>query len=799
MKISLDWISDFCTLTEKDPQKLTDIITEQSAEVEDICSLSKDLEKIVLGKIEEVHPHPNADKLQIVTTDIGEKEPCQIVCGGKNVAKGMTVIVATLGSKVRWHGEGELVEIKKTKIRDVESIGMICASDEISLSETFPHEKGDIIDASCFSDLLSGTPLSDALEKNDTVLEFENTAITNRPDLFSHIGFAREFVAIGIAKELKEPKEYTLPKSDTSPPFEVIIEDTELCSRYLAIHIQNISSIPSPSWISRRLEAVGIRSIDLIVDVTNYVMMEWGVPLHAFDVQKIAGKKITMRRSKQGETVIPLDSIKRTLPKNTIVLEDESGIFDLSGIMGGKDSGITEKTTDVWLTTPVYHPVLIRRTALALNHRTDASTIYEKTVPDALAKKAFVRAVEIIMQYLPKAQVASELIDIRNIPEEKNTLFLKTQKLERVLGVSLETKEIKKFLTPLGFEVSENNEGWDIIVPGWRNKDITIEEDLIEELVRIRGLTNIKGVAPTIQGGVLHQNSQRALQKKIRHILAAQGITEVLNFSFLGKQLLEKSHQEEPNLITLKNPLSADISIMRPSLLPYLLKNAETNRKHQENVSLFELAKIFRKTEEGAPLETFSLGVLSTTGTFLEGKSYGELLCKKLQKKIEIREGKENIPDSFHAGRYGEIWAQNKKIGYFGQLHPLVTKNFELPEQSHFLEMDISLLSEISSKKIQYTALPKFPSMKRDTNILFPKKTLVGNIIKQVKNSSPLLASIEVIDVYPLKNDEKSVTLSALYRSPDHTLTEEEGNKAHEQLLKKLVAIGGKERNDISH
>ncbi|MBN1258666.1 phenylalanine--tRNA ligase subunit beta, partial [Candidatus Peregrinibacteria bacterium] len=488
MKISLSWLQDFITLKEKDSHKIKDVITANTAEIETMERQGEHLEGIVVGKVAELSKHPNADALTLAKVDNGQ-EVLKVVCGGTNLKEGMKVALAQIGAVVKWHGT-EVVKMEKAKIRGEESFGMICGADEIGLLEMFPKKsEKEIVDLSHL-DVRAGTPLAEALGLNDVVLDIDNHAITHRADLFSHRGFAREFVANNLGA-WKKQKIFKMPATNSPAPINMTIKNKDVCSRYMGVYITGIEIADSPEWMKQKLSACGVRPISNIVDITNYVMLELGMPLHAFDLTQVKGKKWTMRKSKKGEITVTLDEKEHELLDDVVILEDGHEIFDLCGIMGGYTSGIGPHTKHIWLHSPVYNPTLIRRAMRGLAQVSDASIIYEKGVDDELAADGLYRAAELILRLCPKAKVASKVMDIRNVKPETRKLDLKHAQIERLVGQKIAPKETEKILKDLGFALVKKAGGYSATVPSWRFGDVHLEADLIEEIARVHGYNNI--------------------------------------------------------------------------------------------------------------------------------------------------------------------------------------------------------------------------------------------------------------------------------------------------------------------
>lgn len=794
MKISLNWLQDFIDLTEKNNDKIKEIITARSAEIETMESIGAHLDKVVLGKIEKIMPHPNADKLRLTTVNNGQ-EKLQVVCGGSNLKEGMKVAFAQLGAVVKWHGT-EVVKMEKAKIRGEESYGMICAAEEIGLEEMF-LKKGEheIMDLSHI-DAPIGSPLANILGLNDVIIDIDNHAITHRADLFSQRGFAREFVACGLAKWKKNIKIQDLSSLNHTPmPIAIEIKDKDTCSNYLAVYLTGIEVKESPDWMKQRLIACGIRPISNIVDITNYVMLELGMPMHAFDLDQVKGKKWVMRKSKKGEKVITLDEKEIELFEGIAVFDDGHELFDLCGIMGGLHSGINAKTNRILLHAPVYNPALTRRAVRGLGQISDAATIYEKGVDNELAKEGLARSIELILQLCPDAKIASEIIEWKNDKLENRVIpFHKTQ-MERLIGYKIPDKETEKILNDVGFGLKKTKDGWDVVVPSWRLNDVKMEADIIEEVARIYSYDKIPFTPPIISSRPVAANGRRELERNIKEKLTAIGFNEIYTFAFLGPELLKKSGMEQgAESIEVENPISSDLSIMRQSLLPWMLEMIADNLRYQKQFKLFELSKTYHK--KGNKAEEWSgLILANVNGGFRELQGTIEALGYA----AEPMDKKECRPYQ-HPGRTATLIMRGKKVGVLYELHPQIEKNFGLKAKVIIAEIDMEIIHSMSLPlHPQYKELPKYPSVQLDVSILIPKKNLAENYMNAIeKTDKTLVKNIELIDEYEGENIEKnkrSLTYSITYRADDRTLKEEEVSAIHQKVLANLKSEGASIRD----
>ncbi len=791
MKISLEWISDFVDFTESDPSHIAEVLTERAAEVDEIIMKNEEkeaLQNVVVGKIMKVAKHSNADTLWCAQVDVGNGKIHHIVCGGSNLKEGECVPVALPGANL-W---GE-IKIKKIKIRGEESDGMICSPDELHMGAS---ENKEIYLLG--TDAPVGKSFFDYQFGGDTVLDIENTTITNRPDLFSYIGFAREVAACGLGKLRKTkgaqnfvPLQKKIPK--TKLPIQITIpKDADICPRYLAVYLTGVDgNASSPEWMQKRLNACDIRPISAIVDITNYVMLEYGAPNHAFDAG-LVGKQWKMRLAKKGETMKTLDGETRKLTPETIVFEDEkSGIFDLCGVMGGESSAVQKETTNLLLHFPVYDPVRIRRTALNVGPRTDASGIYEKSVPPVMAEQGLMRALELFLDIFPDAQIASEIMDQKNIQEKKRIVAVPIELIDRIAGVKIKDAEIKKILTNLGFGVEVKKNSYAVTIPEWRQKDICIPEDVVEEVMRIYGLNTIPETSPAIEVRMFSPERQRQLEKSISQVLTRNECHEIVTLNFLGGELLKRSQCDLfAPFVTLQNPISEDLSLMRPALLPRLLETAEKNRRYRENFRIFESGNVFyfgnNKKKEDHRITALLVGE-----GFLAAKSLAQVLCAAHGWKARVEEAQ--VPLSFeHPGKSAVL-----KVGKSGisisQLHPSVSKEFDLPTETSFLSLQLSPLAVMKHKAQKMKALPRFQEIPFDRSVLCDRKMLVQNLVQGLTKLDDRIAHSEVMEVWEgegIPEGQKSVTLSFEFRASDRTLTDTERDEIWTKILKELKKRG---------
>lgn len=775
----MHWLADFVDWKEKNPEKIAGAMTVGMGEVDEVVTLGELLEHCVVGKVTKKEKHPNADKLSIcaVETDQGMKK---VVCGGTNVKEGMLVAFAHIGATVQWHG-GERMTLEKVKIRGEESEGMICAQEELGLS-MFPPSTEDgahpIVDLTSRK-LKVGTPLKQALNLSDTVFHVDNHAITNRPDLFSHIGVAREVVAMGLAKWKKQPS-VRKPKFPSTPlPFKTKNTVPTLVPRYYGCVLTIDSLGVTPDWMQARLEAIGVRSINLPVDITNFVSAELGMPLHAFDVGDISGN-IEIRQSKKGEKIVTLDDVERELPDGAVVLSDDEGIFDLLGIMGGQRSSTKESTRTVYLHAAIVDPVAIRRGIIGTNHRTDAATVYEKGIPFSSAEAGFFRALELMLAHVPGAKVVSSLENWGK-EEKKTSITLQDGHATKVIGTEITNADVKKILVSLGYEVKAKGKDLTVTPPLWR-KDVSGTHDVVEDIARIVGYNTIPSAVPTAPIAPPKRDTRL---HRMRESLKESGFAETVHLSFVSPSLLEKSAIDPKNAAEVLNPLGEELSLMRTHLFPRMLETAarEQRANPKDEIKLFEVGSIFEKNG-GEHLRATLLVAREYTKNIADDAmllaKHAALTALKDAGYANIDIAESTPPPYAHPGRSGALKISGKGIGFLWALHPDVTESFGLTGTVGLCSVDLEMLFKTPDSVTTLQPLPEFPGVVFDETLPLAAGSAANRA--KAKAASALLRTIEVQSYYG-EGAKANVTLRFGYRAKDKTLTEAEAKKAHESVL----------------
>ena len=810
MNISYNWLKKYTTLPDSiTPEIVAEKLKLSTVEVENIIKQGDNLENIVVGKVLKADKHPNADKLKLCQVDLG-KEKVQIVCGGSNVTADMLVAVAKVGAKVRWHGEGELVEIVPTKIRDIDSYGMICAGSEIGLTEMFPpKDEKEILDLTALN-LKVGADLKKALGLDDVILEIDNKSLSNRPDLWGHYGIARE-VAVLFPREFSayETKEITPGKEIK---LKVTVDDIELCPRYMAVMIGGVQIGPSPLWLQRALSSIGLRSINNIVDITNYIMFDLGQPLHAFDAQTLQTKNknqknIIVRTAKEGEKFKLLDEKELSLTENDLVIADDEKPIALAGVMGGFCSGINEKTSAIIFEAATFDPVCVRKTTLHYDSRTDSSARFEKSLDPNMAEIALKKAVEMTLELCPEAKVVSNIEDKKNFHLATGPLQTSVSDICKKLGVQIEKKEIVSILTRLGFEVKEKaKDGLSVKIPTWRaTKDIVLSEDLTEEIGRIYGYDKIESIMPVFETIPPLKNNLRDLEHDLRNILAKElGYDEVYNYSFISDTQIERLGEDKNKYLELDNPLSKEKPYLRRELLPNLLENVQKNMENFDRVDIFEIGKVYLAELSGARAEANEDELLPRQDNCFTAINYGKkgdsgfvkarFVLEKIMENLKLDFVLQNpsaLKHFIHPSRVGEIIVGEKNIGCIYEINPLTAKKWDLVDRVGVVEINLSDLNEIlvNKKNFVYKPLPDFPEASRDLAFVADKKITHQEIIDSIKEISPLLKKVELFDVYEgehVKEGSKSMAYHFIFSDSTRTLKNEEVESVMGEIVKIL-------------
>ncbi len=792
MKLNRKWLhEEFVDLSHVSDKEYVKTLTVFGQKVETWERMDAEIKNVVVGKVLEIVRHENSDHMWVCQIDVGEEEPVQIVTGAQNVKVGDMVPVAKHNS---WLPGG--VHITKGKLRGVKSNGMLCGLEELGLTlGDFPYAILDgiwIIEEPC----CIGDDINKIIGNDDTVVEFEIT--NNRPDCYSIIGLARESAAaFGMTMRHHEP---VVKGSDAGSMYEMLdveVPAEELCNRYTARMVKNVKIGPSPKWLRERLRANGIRSINNIVDITNYVMLEYGQPMHAFDYRYVGSGKIVVREAEEGETLTTLDGNVRQLQPGMLVIADENKPIGLAGIMGGENSEILDDTTTVVFESANFNGTSIRQTALALGMRTESSGKFEKNLDPMMTVPAVQRACELV-ELLECGDVLDGTIDIINYVPEEKTLTLEPEKINKLLGTEISREDMVKYLNLLEIKV----DGDTIHVPSFR-PDLNLMADIAEEVGRSYGYNNIPTTAfqTSTQGGYA---PEMVFEAKAGQVCRSLGYSEIITYSFVSPTIFDQIRvaADSPlrNTLKIQNPLGEDTSVMRTIALPSMLDILSRNNAYQnKSAKLYELAKIYLPTEGQALPEEPKMLVLGTYGTgetFFTLKGELEAVFAGLRlKKASYAAVKDN--PSYHPGRCAMVTIDGIDVGYMGQVHPLVAKNYGIDAEVYCAEISLTKLFGLQLPEATYTPLPKYPTVTRDLALLCDEEITVAQAEAVIEASAgKLLRSVRLFDIYRgtgVPEGKKSMAFSMELRADDRTLTDADSegvmNKVLAAAQEKLGAV----------
>ena len=801
MQVSIKWLKDYIDFTET-PEQLADKLTMAGIPVENVVDPGEGLEKVVTGRIEKLKPHQNSDHLQICTMNVGLAENIIIVTGAQNVAEGQVVPVAMVGAHLP-NG----MKISKGKLRGVASNGMLCSAQELKLDlEKLPEEQKTGIFI-LPSDTPVGIPAKDVLGLNDVVLEFELTA--NRADCFSVFGLVREIAAItGNKPHFPEIKVNEDDNTKLNDIFSVEIADPDLCSRFSTRMLKNVKIGPSPEWMQQRLEGAGIRSINNVVDVTNFVMIELGHPMHAYDYDKITGKKLIARRAIEGEELHTLDDTSRKAKGKMLVIADSEKAAGLAGIMGGFETEITDTTTTVVLESADFYGPCIRRTARACGLSSEASGRFERGVDSETTIKALDRAAQ-LLQEMGACTVCEGIVDVYPNPKQANYVTFTPEQINNHLGTNIAKDVMLNIITSVGFDVTKDeNDEITVKVPSWRN-DVTCMADISEEIARLHGFDKIKSTLPN---GVSMQGTQSAKQTfidKVKASLSSQELYETISFALTNEETFNKLNipQDSPlrKAVPIMNPLSDEYPLVRTTLLSSIFDNLARNlARKNDDVALFEVGAVF--FPKALPVTELPDEVVKIAGAitgrrnaqgwnqtndmvdFYDAKGIIEELLANLRVTRYTVEAGTHY--AMHPGKTALFKKGRDVIATVGEVHPAVLSAYGITKPVYIFELDATIVMKYMAKDLKYKALPKYPATSRDLAMLVDVDVNAADIEKAMtKAAGQNLTQITLFDVYTGKQVEegqKSLAFSLTFQSNDKTLTDAEIDPAIEKIVAKL-------------
>lgn len=809
MKVSLNWIRDYVQLpADADLKKLAYDLTMSTVEVEDTIELAKQFDHMVVGVINTIEQHPNADKLRVCMTDIGGRVE-SIVCGGSNLREGMKVAVALPGSVCRWHGEGEPVEIKKSKLRGVDSYGMICGAVEIGLADLFPtKEEAHILDLSDF-DAPAGTPLADALDLNDIILEIDNKSMTNRPDLWGHYGIAREIAAL-YDLPMKEFPHFDRNVENTSG-FHVTVEDTERCPRMTGTQIENVCVKPAPYWMQVRIWKTGMRPINALVDITNYVMLATGQPSHAYDSDHIAGH-IIVRRAKAGETLTLLNGKELPLSTDDLTIADDAGIVGLAGVMGGAKDSILPTTSKVILEIANFQAAGIRRTALRYDNRTEASARYEKAIDPERCDQALDLSMQLFSDLYPEMKVTG-LVDEYPQHLKQAEIDVPLSWLERRLGKRLPPEEIRHKMELLGYGISFSGDNMHVVVPTWRSTgDVSIQADIMEEVARMYGYENFEAepITTTFDGAI--NQLDKDLERRIKEYLAIRcGMQEIFTYPWMEESYVNAVLQSTEGILSLSTPPSPAERFVRSSLLPNLCKAVVKNERYFDEFSIFETAQVFRDenyTSPYDPREKLPSQRKNVAGAFVTTDKDITALFRKAKGVVEMMARYVHMETLTFRQTEKPVWADNvvwlnicrgeEKVGDLALLSKKVSMACGIKNLNVMLfQLDQDSLVPLKSRTNTFTHMAEYPMTDYDISLLLDGSVQWKDVLQTVGGiKSELLHGASFVDEYRGKQvpaGKKSLTLRLSIGSKEKTLTSSEIEEVASNVLNKIAKRFGAE------
>lgn len=799
MKTSIEWLNEY-TDVNVNAKELADILTMTGTKVETIESKGGDIKNVVVGKILKIEKHPDADKLVVTKVDVKD-EILQIVTGANNIKVGDIVPIAKDGAEL----PGD-VKIKTGKLRGIESCGMMCSVGELGLDlANYPGQIDHgimILDKALESKL--GENIVDVLELREDILDFEITP--NRPDCLSIEGLGRE-TAISLKNEFKNPRkninEMDIENKDEIEGLKVDIEAPDLCYRYTARVVKNVKIGPSPKWLTRRLNACGIRSINNIVDITNYVMLELGQPMHAFDINSIEGKHITVRRAEEGEKITTLDEQERTLDKDMLVIADNKKAVAIAGVMGGLNSEIENDTDTVVFESAVFNGVSVRTTAKKVGLRTESSSRFEKGLSPENAIRAVNRAVELV-EILGAGNAVDGKIDVYPTKQKENRIEIDENKINHLLGLNVEKSEMIEIFKKLEIKIDGNT-----AIPPYFRQDIEQMPDLAEEVLRFYGYDKLNSTLVNAETTVGGKNKKQKIEDNIKNTLVENGLSEIYTYGFINEKDLENVNiSKEDDLtkqsIKIKNPLSSDYNIMRTTTLPSMLKTIQTNiNKKNQEAKLFDLSKIYRNTksqieENQLPEEEtiLTIGMYGEDVDFYTLKGIVENILETAGvNRYDLVKEKEN--SMYHPGRCAKLKVGIDNFAVFGEIHPLISNNYDIKQRIYVAEINIDKITKYARVNKKYVEVPKYPAVERDIAMVVDEEVEVGTIEKIIeKKAKKMIEDIKLFDVYrsdKIGKNKKSVAYALKFRIANRTLTDEEVDVLMKNILDELEKSVGAE------
>lgn len=776
---SYSWLKEYCK-TDASPEVFAQEISLRAMSVENIDNVAARFENIVVGEVKEIVAHPNANKLRIAKTDVGDRV-VEIVCGGVNLAVGQRVVVALPGARVRWHGEGDLIELKETEIRGVKSIGMICAAAEVGFEKIAAGEH-DIWDITALTNADAGTPLATALDLDDIVFDIEIT--TNRPDAMGILGLAREGAASvegsfsPHALWLAGAAQKVLRGAGAGP--KVTIAEPKLCSRYMAARVEGVKVGPSPWWLQKKLLLSGHRPVNTIVDITNLVLQEFGQPMHTFNAAQIKDE-IIVRKATKGEKFVALDGKTYELTTSTLVIADGEKPLAIAGVMGGLESGTTEKTTEIIFEAATFDGVSVRKTSRALNLYSDSQLLFEKGLSPEALPAALAYAVQLATDLAGGKLVG--VTDVYEKPEKVLRFPVRPAKMRDRIGVAIPDEKVEELLTRLGFGIEKEGKKMTAIVPFWRSHDIEEEVDLTEEVARMYGYHLMPSVLPVAAPPTTPDDASLVWEMKLKHVLAGEGLTEFFGYSFIDAKDLQRASISPVDAVQVWNPLSEELGYLRSSLVPSFLRDCAANAPHTPTAEVFELSRVYIPRENDLPDENLALacgvyGVTDGEEAYRRVRAMLEAVMAATGMQYRLERETEDV--AWHPGRSAKILVrfgnEEAVVGRIGQTSASRQEAFGLMRPVMFVDLELERIIARAKVRKTYTAVSEYPTPERDISVTVPEETTHEEILKAIEKGQ-FVKDIALVEIYRgegIASGKKSVTYTLTLGAPDRTLTSEE-------------------------
>ena len=802
MKVSLNWVKKYVDLPDyiTTKQIATDL-TLRTVEVEGYENTEEKFHDIIVGKILEINEHPNADKLRVCKVDIGEGEPKQIVCGGSNLYTNEMVVVCKPGAEVYWHGESELMKIKDSKVRGVDSYGMICGAEEVYLENIFPAKDEDEIVDLAGIDCYPGQSITEIIDMKDVVLEIDNKSLTNRPDLWGHYGIARELSAI-YDVDLKPIEKVKIDSN--LPKYDVVIEDTTKCQRYVAVEIDNVYEKRSPLWMQSAIIKGGMRPINAIVDITNYVMMAVGQPLHAFDKTHVDGNKIIVRNARDGEELLLLDNNTIELTTDDLVISDSKDAMALAGIRGGKKDSILPETTGVVLEVANFTAKTIRKTGKRFDEKSDASIRYEKNLDTQRVEEGLNLALALFKEIFPESKIVA-FNDVYPVKTKNEKINVSEEFLDTRLGKKIDRETITRVLTRLGYEVNYKNGIYTVVVPTYRSTgDVSLKDDVMGDIARLLSFESFEAQPLTISFDHAVLQNKVLLETRIKEYLSNRcGFYEIFTYPWINEKYIDAASLNKEDSIKLATPPSPEEAYLRSSLVPGMLEAISKNLRYFDSFKMFEMAQVFIKGEyhESSEDETLPIHKKLLTGSivgsnpkeiFYELKGVIENISRYTHMKELNFTTECEKPSWADINAYLAIKLDNEIVGYMGLLSVKTMNDAKIKRTNvAIFELDSDMFIPLESRTNKFKHIPVLPSVEKDLSLIVDENITWVDMTKYIRSKASDIKFIEEYRGNQIPEGKKSIMLRVTFDSGDTTLTSEEINTKLDAIIRTLNKMCG--------